>query len=113
MRRISTSTRFASRRMRSNVIRSVLRSSFAVALLALAAANEYHADFSAAEVGKLPADVQAVTGGYTVAEFEKNKVLELAGDPLDIFGLLCGPGDNAEIDVRARVWSASSGRRFP
>jgi hypothetical protein len=99
--------------MRGNVVRRLLRSSFAVALLTLAAANEYHAGFSAAEIGKLPADVQALTGGYTVAEFENNKVLELPGDPLDIFGLLFGPGDKSEIDVRARVWSASSGRRFP
>jgi hypothetical protein len=83
------------------------------AAVALGAAEKHHADFSAADVGKLPADMQAVTGGYKVAEFEKHKVLELPGEPLDVFGLLFGPTGEAEVDVRARAWSASSGRRMP
>ena len=83
------------------------------AAVALGAAEKYHTDFSAAEGGKLPADVQAVTGGYKVAEFEKHKVLELPGEPLDVFGLLFGPTGAAEVDVRARAWSATSGRRMP
>jgi hypothetical protein len=83
------------------------------AAVALGAAEKYHADFSTAEVGKLPADVQAVTGGYKVAPFENDNVLELPGVPLDIFGLLFGPTRAAEVDVRARAWSAASGKRMP
>jgi hypothetical protein len=85
----------------------------ACVLLTLGAAPKYHTDLSSAEIGKLPADVQSVAGGFTVAEFEKDKVLELPGEPLEIFGLLFGPGDQTDVDVRARVWSTSSGRRFP
>jgi hypothetical protein len=83
------------------------------AALALGAAEKYHTNFSGAEVGKLPPDVQAVTGGYKVATFENDKVLELPGEPLDVFGLLFGPAGAAEVDVRARAWSAASGRRMP
>jgi hypothetical protein len=85
----------------------------ACAWLSVGAAEKYHSDFSAAEIGKLPADVQAVTGGFTVAEFEKDKVLELPGEPLDVFGLLFGPAEQVDTDVRARAWGASSGRRYP
>jgi hypothetical protein len=102
--------------MRSNVVRRLIQSSVAVValvLLTVAAAPGPRIDFSSAQVGKLPAHVQAVVGGYAVAEFEKDKVLELPGEPLDIFGLLFGPGEQTEVDVRARAWSASSGRRFP
>jgi len=83
------------------------------AALSLGAAEKYHADFSSAEVGKLPPDVQAVTGGYKIATFEYVKVLELPGEPLDVFGLLFGPSGAAEVDVRARAWSTASGRRMP
>lgn len=83
------------------------------ALLFTSAAEKYHTDFSGAEVGKVPADMQAITGGYAVAEIDGNKVLELPGNPLEIYGLLFGPADGAELDVRAKMGSASSGRRFP
>lgn len=85
----------------------------ALGTLALGAAENPQVDLSPAEIGKLPADVQAITGGFRVVEFEKQKVLELPGEPLDVFGLLFGPGEHAALDVRARAWSASSGRRFP
>lgn len=83
------------------------------ALFFISAGGKYHTDFAAAEVGKVPADMQAITGGYAVADIEGNKVLELPGNPLEIYGLLFGPADGAELDVRAKAWSASSGRRFP
>ena len=102
----------------SDPTRSAVRPAPAMAALLLCvltvgAARRYHADFASATVGKLPEDVQAVTGVYAVAEFEKDKVLELPGQPLEIYGLLFGPEDLAEPDVRARVSSAASGRRFP
>jgi hypothetical protein len=73
----------------------------------------YRNDFSADAVGQPPKDVQAVGGSFTVAEVDKNKVVELPGVPLDIGGLLFGQADQGELDARARVWSESSGRRFP
>jgi hypothetical protein len=99
--------------MRSNPTTFVLLTLAALLIPLLGAAEKYHADFSGAEVGKLPADVQAVTGGYKVVEFEKDKVLELPGEPLEIFGLLFGPAGAADVDVWARAWSAASGRRMP
>lgn len=93
--------------------RAVAAAALLGALLALGASQKHAPDLTSAAVGKLPADVQAVTGGYRVGEFENRKVLELPGEPLDVFGLLFGPADKAELDVRARAWSESSGRRFP
>jgi hypothetical protein len=80
-------------------------------LLTLAA--PYKSDFTAAEIGSLPKDMQRINGNFAVAEFEGKKVLELPGEPLDTFGVLFGPADHAELDVQANVWSAASGRRFP
>lgn len=84
-----------------------------VTLLVVGAAQKFQMDFSSAEVGKVPEDMQAVTGGYAVVDVEGNKVLELPGEPLEIFGLLFGPADRTELDVRAKAWGESSGRRFP
>ena len=54
-----------------------------------------------------------LNGNFAVAAFEGKKVLELPGGPLDTFGVLFGPAEHSELDARARVWSAASGRRFP
>ena len=78
-----------------------------------AAPDRYVNDFSAAEVDKPPQDVQVVNGAFAVAEVDRNKVLELPGNPLDTFGLLFGPPAQAEVTVAARVQGESTGRRFP
>ena len=80
--------------------------------LALGAAG-YKADFTGADIGSLPKDVQRISGNFAVAGFEGKRVLELPGEPLDTFGVLFGPAEHAELDARARVWAAASGRRFP
>jgi hypothetical protein len=84
-----------------------------VCCLALADPGSYSANFSNAEVGKAPPDVQVVSGAFAVAEFNGERVLELPGEPLDTFGLLFGPAAAAEVTVGARVFSETSGRRFP
>ena len=82
-------------------------------LLLLSGAAPYRNDFSAAKSGAVPEDMQAVSGAFTVAEFEGQNVLELPGEPLDTFGLLFGPGELVEAAATARVWGATSGRRYP
>jgi hypothetical protein len=80
--------------------------------LALGAAP-YRNDFSGAKTGALPDDLQRVNGSFTVVDVEGDKLLEVPGDPLDIFGVLYGPAEHAELDATARVWSKTSGRRYP
>ena len=84
----------------------------AAAVLALGA-GEYRNDFSADALGMAPKDVQAIGGTFKVVEVDQDKAVELPGEPLDIFGLLYGPAEHAQLDARARVWAESSGRRFP
>src|SRR5689334_13763925 len=81
--------------------------------LALADTGSYTADFSGAEVGKVPPDVQVVNGAFAVADVNGEKVLELPGDPLDVFGVLFGPPSPPDVVVGARVQGETSGRRFP
>lgn len=80
--------------------------------LALGAAP-YRNDFSGAKPGPLPEGLQRINGDFTVARAEGNTFLELPGDPLDTFGVLFGPAEHAEVDVSARAWSKTSGRRYP
>ena len=82
-------------------------------LLLLLGAAPYRNDLSGAKTGGVPDDMQAVSGAFTVAEFEGQNVLELPGEPLDTFGLLFGPGELVEATATARVWGATSGRRHP
>lgn len=81
--------------------------------LALAEAGSYSTDFSNAEIGKVPQDMQVINGAFAVAEFNGDKVLELPGEPIDTFGVLFGPKNQAEVTVGARVQSDATGRRFP
>jgi hypothetical protein len=75
----------------------------------------YWNDFSKAELGKLPdAEFLALSGSFAVKDFEGDRVLELASGPLDSFGMLFGPSsDTATCTVSARIWAATTGRRFP
>src|SRR5687767_590233 len=71
-------------------------------------------DFESLEPGgKLPEDFLVLNGKFAVREVDGNNLLELPGEPLDGFGLLLGPSDHAAVDVTARIWSASTGKRFP
>jgi len=86
----------------------------ACALCAAVAGAKYSNDFSAAAAGKPPADFEIAGGGaFAVVERDGNKLLELAGEPLDTFGLLFGPQQAPEASASARIQSESSGKRFP
>lgn len=73
----------------------------------------YTNDFEKAEVGKVPDDLMVLDGTFAVREVEGNKCLELAPDPIGSYGALFGPDGLTAMDVRARIWAASSGKRFP
>jgi hypothetical protein len=104
----SSAARFSARRDRAAAVATWICS-----ICLGAAGTGYVNDFSAAEVGKPPADVQVAGGVFIVAERDGNKFLELPGEPLDTFGLLFGPAQGAETNVGVRVQSESTGRRFP
>ena len=72
-------------------------------------------DFSKTELGKLSdTDFLVLAGSFAVKDFEGDRVLELAGAPLDSFGMLFGPTPaEATCTVSARIWGATTGRRFP
>jgi hypothetical protein len=42
-----------------------------------------------------------------------NRVLELPGEPLSLFGLLFGPSERDDIAVRARINGTRRGRQYP
>jgi hypothetical protein len=73
----------------------------------------YKNDFESAEIGKTPADMMVLDGGFKVVEDKGNKALELPGAPLETFGLLFGPAEKENRTVQARVFGTSKGRRAP
>ena len=75
--------------------------------------DTYHNDFEKAKPGKLPADFMVLDGSFAVRQIDGNKCLELAPDPIGMFGVLFGPAGSAAVDVKARVWSKPTGMRFP
>lgn len=88
-----------------------------LAILSVAAdtappAGEYIVDFEQTEAGKLPDDF-LVTGNFAVKDFEGNQVLELPGSPLEHYGVLFGPAEHAQVEVRAKVWASQTGKRYP
>lgn len=85
-------------------------------LLTVAAASppdRYTNDFEAAKVGPAPDDIMVLDGTFTIVSADGNKCLELAGDPVGSFAALLGPAFGPAVDLKARIWSAPSGRRFP
>lgn len=76
----------------------------------------YSNDFAQAALGK-PADdaFLVLAGEFAVKDAgDDGRVMELAGTPVDAFGALFGPTlDEATCNVFARVWGATTGRRFP
>ena len=96
--------------MKSHVI---LLCGIALVLIAATPPSTYTNDFEKSEIGKTPDDLMILDGAFSVREVDGNKCLELAGDPIGSFGALFGPEGLTAMDVKARIWAASSGKRFP
>lgn len=93
-----------------------LKSFIALAIFATTALAQdavYKNDFESGEVGKVPADMMVLDGGFKVVDDNGNKVLELPGAPLETFGLLFGPTEKDNRTVTARVFGTTKGRRAP
>jgi len=73
----------------------------------------YVSNFAKEEAGKTPDDLMVLDGTFTVQEFDGGKCLELAADPIGSFGALFGPDGLVGTDVKARIWGATTGKRFP
>jgi hypothetical protein len=101
--------------MRSNrpIFRRVLVLMCLVTLAADLPTREYKNSFDQETAGKLPDDTMVLDGTFTIATDQGNKWLELAGDPVGECGALLGPAFGSAVDVKARVWAAATGRRFP
>jgi hypothetical protein len=54
-----------------------------------------------------------LSGKFSIRKIDGNNLLELAGVPLESDGVLFGPPDAINGQVGARIWAASTGRRFP
>jgi hypothetical protein len=77
-------------------------------------AGGYSTDFQAAQVDEMPKDLFVLNGTFSVREEAGNKYLELAGHPIDTFGVLFGAESGyATADVRGRVHGTSRGKLFP
>lgn len=86
--------------------------------LAGAAAGDaplYSNDLSRLPPGEVPQDEFLVLAGdFAVKDVDGNHVLEVPGHPLDSLGLLFGPTPEQPTGtVTARIWAATTGRRFP
>jgi len=80
---------------------------------ATTAPSAYFNDFQKVPLGKPPNDLLIMNGEFTIAEENGSRFLELAGDPLDTFGLLFGPADRNTLDVSAKIWADVTGKRLP
>ena len=83
------------------------------ALEAAPPATIYENTFASAEVGKAPADMLVLDGGFAVREEAGAKFLELPGAPLETFGVLFGPAVTNNVEVSARIHGTRRGRLFP
>jgi hypothetical protein len=90
----------------------------ALALLIAAAADApaiYSNDFSKVAPGKLPEDqFLALAGQFEVKDVEGNRVMELAGTPVESLGVLFGPAPKQPAtETSARIFATPTGKRFP
>jgi hypothetical protein len=96
-----------------SIMRVLTMCGFAILVLAANSPKTYTNDFEKAEVGKVPDDFMVLDGTFAVREVDGNRCLELAPDPIGSFGALFGPDGLTAMDVKARIWASSAGKRFP
>ena len=85
----------------------------AVSLQAADPKTVYAQDFSKAEVGSQPDELLILDGQFTVKEDGGNKFFELPGAPLESYGFLFGPSEQADVQAAARIFATKQGRKFP
>ena len=73
----------------------------------------YAEDFEALEPGPLPESFMVLNGKFAVKQEEKNRVLELPGEPLDPMGVLFGAPAKDGLRVAARIRGAARGKLAP
>lgn len=97
------------------LLKSILAAAalFAVTTNAVAQDAVYKTDFESAEPGKVPAEIMVHDGGFTVAQEDGNKFLELPGAPLETFTVLFGPSARENRLVSARIYGTGKSRRGP
>jgi hypothetical protein len=71
----------------------------------------YQNDFEQATT--VPDEFLVLDGAFSIKTDKGNKFLELAGAPLDTFGVLAGPAEAANVRVSARVFGTGKGLRGP
>lgn len=73
----------------------------------------YQNDFEKAALDKVPDDFVVQDGTFSVKAENGNQFLELAGAPVDTFGLSFGPAGSANVGASARVFGTGKGLRGP
>ena len=89
---------------------------FALAAAAAPAGDtpRYANDFAKAAPGKLDEkEFLVLAGRFEVKEADGERFVELSPHPMESYGLLFGPPGGATGGASARVWGATTGRRFP
>src|SRR5690348_2584873 len=81
--------------------------------LAADAPAPYSNNFEKAKEGPVPEELMVLSGKFAIRQIDGNKVLEVEGAPLEFDGVLFGPADAQDGTAGARIWAASTGRRFP
>ena len=73
----------------------------------------YTTDFSKMPVGKPSSEIFILNGSFAVKEEAGEKFLELAGNPVDTFGVLFGAEGQTATDVAGRIFATADGKLFP
>src|SRR5947207_9758526 len=72
---------------------------------------DYRNDFQTAEEGSIPKELMIITGKFEVKKEGENKFLQLAGEPLESFGVMLGADEHSTISASIRA--TNTGKRFP
>jgi hypothetical protein len=75
----------------------------------------YSTDFTKFPAGKPPEEFYLLNtqADFKIAEEARNKYLELAGNPLDAFGILYGPEGLVGGEMFAKIYGTTEGKLFP